>query len=245
VSDNSIGIDFDRIAKALADEESRLRGLIDSLRLEISEIGEAAGNSDLSSYDQHPADAGTETYERSKDTGFLLSAERQLEQVVEAKKRLASGSFGRCASCGHPIDPERLYALPYAENCRPCQDEEEEVSRAGRPQGVVYQSHAREHILTPFADDEEEVTADWEEAWRQLAEYGSDAEYGFEPGSAADIVAGDDVDEELLRTVNEQFPGDPEMELARELTPELEAEWRRQYAADKRKERGKSGEKAE
>lgn len=34
--------------------------------------------------------------------------------------RIASGDYGRCASCGKPIPAARLAALPTAEECLPC-----------------------------------------------------------------------------------------------------------------------------
>jgi DnaK suppressor protein len=47
---------------------------------------------------------------------------RQLRLVDEALKRLDSGAYGDCQSCGQPIAIKRLRALPWARYCLACQD---------------------------------------------------------------------------------------------------------------------------
>ncbi len=44
----------------------------------------------------------------------------EIEAIDRALARIAAGSFGRCASCGHPIAPDRLQALPTADRCLKC-----------------------------------------------------------------------------------------------------------------------------
>jgi len=43
------------------------------------------------------------------------------DQAVEAFRRLSEGRYRTCASCGEPIPPARLSALPFALRCLPCQ----------------------------------------------------------------------------------------------------------------------------
>lgn len=42
---------------------------------------------------------------------------RRLEQAVE---RIEQGTYGRCVTCGAPIPPERLEAIPDATTCVNC-----------------------------------------------------------------------------------------------------------------------------
>ena len=42
-------------------------------------------------------------------------------QVEEALERLDEGTYGTCARCGQPINPERLEAFPYVAYCIECQ----------------------------------------------------------------------------------------------------------------------------
>jgi len=51
------------------------------------------------------------------------------DQAVEAVRRLGEGRYGTCASCGEPIPPARLSALPFALRCLPCQERFEAGTR--------------------------------------------------------------------------------------------------------------------
>jgi len=73
--------------------------------------------SELSSNDQHPADIGSETFEREKDLSILEQVESELADVEHALRRLEDGTYGTCEACGRPIDEARLEALPAARFC--------------------------------------------------------------------------------------------------------------------------------
>ena len=49
--------------------------------------------------------------------------EDTLQQVEAALQRIDQGIYGVCSQCGENISPERLMALPYAENCIACQEQ--------------------------------------------------------------------------------------------------------------------------
>jgi DnaK suppressor protein len=42
---------------------------------------------------------------------------RTLEQVEDALKRVAAGTYGKCVDCGRPISPARLEAIPWTPYC--------------------------------------------------------------------------------------------------------------------------------
>ena len=63
----------------------------------------------------------------------LAEAERlQASAIRAALQRLEDGSYGRCVTCGEPIAPRRLAALPYATQCLACVTRAEHHGRAGR-----------------------------------------------------------------------------------------------------------------
>jgi RNA polymerase-binding transcription factor DksA len=45
---------------------------------------------------------------------------KQLSAVIGALRRLASGTYGTCVRCEHPISAARLEALPEAALCADC-----------------------------------------------------------------------------------------------------------------------------
>ena len=49
---------------------------------------------ELSTNDNHPADLGSEMFERSKDIALNENRERQLEDVKEALQRMENGRYG-------------------------------------------------------------------------------------------------------------------------------------------------------
>ncbi|WP_458464255.1 TraR/DksA C4-type zinc finger protein [Paenibacillus sp.] len=72
---------------------------------------------ELSSYDNHPADAGTETFERSRDIAIDDTLTDEFNQVNDALERMEQGTYGTCVTCGESIPFERLEAIPYTAYC--------------------------------------------------------------------------------------------------------------------------------
>jgi RNA polymerase-binding transcription factor DksA len=74
-----------------------------------------------STVSQHPADTADFTIQRElqQTTQHLLG--REAAQVDAALHARQAGTYGRCASCGQPIPPERLEARPEATQCVDCQ----------------------------------------------------------------------------------------------------------------------------
>jgi RNA polymerase-binding transcription factor DksA len=95
-------------------ERSRVEGLISEVRDELGVGSESEELSELSNYDQHPADTGTETFEREKDLSILDSLEAELGELEAALQRVDEGTYGIDEVTGDPIAPERLEAVPTA-----------------------------------------------------------------------------------------------------------------------------------
>ena len=95
-----------------ADRE-RVTGLISSLRDEIG-TSETEQTGELASYDQHPADQGSETFEREKDLSILERLEDELAEIEAALQRVDDGTYGIDEVTGEPIDVARLEAIPTA-----------------------------------------------------------------------------------------------------------------------------------
>jgi RNA polymerase-binding protein DksA len=97
-------------------ERDRLEGVRAALADDIdADHQQAAGESSAAA--THPADVGTELFEREKDLSILEQVEARLEDVGRALRRLDEGTYGTCEVCGEPIGPERLAALPAATLC--------------------------------------------------------------------------------------------------------------------------------
>ena len=107
-------MDLERARQRLEEEHAHRLSLAQRLRREAAEPAES---SELSKVDQHPAELGTETFERELEQTTLTMIEGELKDIEDALRRLDQGSYGVCEACGKPIDPERLEAKPWARYC--------------------------------------------------------------------------------------------------------------------------------
>lgn len=68
---------------------------------------------DLSSYGQHMADAGTDSFDRDFALSMVSSEQEALYEIDEAIRRIREGNYGVCEITGKPISRERLRAVPF------------------------------------------------------------------------------------------------------------------------------------
>ena len=118
------------ISRRLEEERTRLQGIRDDLQRQ-QEDGAAETSGELSSFDQHPGDMGTETFELEKNASLLEQVEDELLEIEAAFQRLERGTYGTCQACGRPIGDERLEAMPATRFC--LEDQAKAEREAGYP----------------------------------------------------------------------------------------------------------------
>lgn len=144
--------------------EEILNGVTEGLNLNLTE-----GISELSLYDNHPADIASELFEREKDLGTKIYIEKQIDKIDDALEKLENGKYGICDECGKSILKERLEALPFTTKCVQCQEKHNSGihsqynNKASRPveEGMIF---LRDDINPQF---------DGEDVWQQVAYYGT------------------------------------------------------------------------
>lgn len=121
----------DRIRGDLLAEAERLERIREALAAEsaVSDADRDA-TSDLSGADQHPADLGSEMFERERAVSILQRVEAKLADAHRALRRLDAGTYGTCEACGGVISAARLEARPAARFCL------EDQTRAEREVGA-------------------------------------------------------------------------------------------------------------
>ena len=111
--------------------ENEARGRLEELLVELDRsagVLQHSGGGDtgeLTSFDQHPADSGTNLADADREEASLEVLQAQQERVREALARLDAGTYGQCVECGKQLSDERLEARPEAERCVDCQQRAE------------------------------------------------------------------------------------------------------------------------
>lgn len=136
---------------------------------------------ELSTVDNHPADLGTELYEREKDMALKVHDEDELAKINTALEKIENGTYGVCEVCKKDIPYERLEALPYTAFCIEHTD----------AKSVPTDRPVEEQTILPPVDnsfsgrDDKDDIHDYEDTFQIVAKYGtsetpSDFEGDFE-----------------------------------------------------------------
>lgn len=93
---------------------------------------------DLSSYGQHMADAGTDTFDRDFALSMVSNEQDLLYEIEEAIQRIFDGSYGVCINTGKPIPHERLLAVPFTRYSLEGQREQERFRHKKVERGGIF-----------------------------------------------------------------------------------------------------------
>ncbi len=138
---------------------------------------------EFSMYDNHPADIGSEMFEREKDLALDSLDRETLKEIDQALTRMEEGTYGLCTVCGEPIPHERLEALPQAQTCK---------EHAPAPHVNESRPIEEEFLQPPFGrtslDEKEGQNGfDGEDAWQIVESWGtSSTPFSFQEGDKAD-----------------------------------------------------------
>jgi YteA family regulatory protein len=132
--------------------------------------------SELSSYDNHPGDMGTETYEAEVNQSFRTNDKYMISEIDVALNKIKDGSYGECEACHKGIEEDRLEILPHARFCIHCENnyeqkinDQENVGEAGRP----IEEQVMPNMGYSFRDMtvNDETGFDGEDTWQALNDY--------------------------------------------------------------------------
>lgn len=129
---------FRRYYKLLVELRNHLTGQIDTHSEETLKRSSKDDAGDLSSYGQHMADAGTDTFDRDFALSLVSSEQEALSEVEAAIKRIKDGSYGICEINQKPIAKERLLAVPFTRYSAEAQKEIEKNRMRSRSQAGLF-----------------------------------------------------------------------------------------------------------
>jgi RNA polymerase-binding transcription factor DksA len=99
---------------------------------------------DLSSYGQHMADAGTDTFDRDFALSLVSSEQEALSEIELAIKRIHDGTYGICEITGEPIAKDRLLAVPFTRYSTEAQKQIERNRHRTRTQAGLFGEHGED-----------------------------------------------------------------------------------------------------
>lgn len=155
----------------LNEEKNKINGVIKKLNDNGMTKFNSENASELSFYDNHPADIGSEIFEVEKGIALKANEISMLNKIHEALRAVEDGTYGKCKTCGKEIDEERLEFLPYAINCIDCEDVISDIKTYNSNQRVVEESV----IGTPFTHkvkyDKDQTEFDEEDSYQAVGRF--------------------------------------------------------------------------
>ena len=114
--------DFLEMAKKRLTEEDR------AVREELVDLGFGTDGKVDVTFDEGFADAAQTTTERARILSIADGLRQRRDDIHAAMSRIERGTYGTCESCGKPIAPERLEAIPAARLCISCKQKQQHQS---------------------------------------------------------------------------------------------------------------------
>ncbi|MGI6697376.1 MAG: TraR/DksA C4-type zinc finger protein [Clostridia bacterium] len=186
-------------------------------QIENNEFNDAQAEytSELSVYDNHPADIATETYEMEKNMALRKQNLHRINQIDQALERIERGDYGKCALCGGEIGFERLKTQPEADTCLKCS----KGTRLPRERVMEGRPVEEETLNYPYnrerSGKDQRVIFDGEDSWQAVARYNRreddpSNQTGDEQGIWDDLPAGlvEDIDSISSRYYKKQLEED-------------------------------------
>lgn len=119
-------MNINKYKEKLLKEKEKLTGLISEMRDNTvfgnttNHTNEKYTSGELSSYDNHPADIGTEVYMQDMQNSLTNHEEGKLNNIEDALYKIENGTYGICDICHQRIDKDRLEILPETNVCSNC-----------------------------------------------------------------------------------------------------------------------------
>jgi YteA family regulatory protein len=155
----------------LLNERERVNELLDQLENNEAINTNVEMSSELSFYDNHMGDLGSEMNDLARGRAFKEHEISILKKIDDAMKSIEDGTYGTCHSCKQPIPEERLSFLPYAQYCVPCQNDlndqgQYDKTNRGAEELVLHRPFA--YGFTDF-DPDDNVAFDAEDSYQSVS----------------------------------------------------------------------------
>ncbi len=145
-----------QLKEKLKDQEKHISSAVKQMH-ENDEADMSEHNpSELSHYDNHPADMGSELYSLEMNMALKVHEQAKLNDIQRALTKFENGTYGKCENCGEEISQDRLEAKPEARLCLQCEHEKEatEINTPDQQYDEIFQAPFGRKYLNKQEDDE-------------------------------------------------------------------------------------------
>jgi RNA polymerase-binding protein DksA len=118
-----------KLKKTLLNIREEIISKVKHIEKESLNKSQRDASGDLSGYTFHMADVASDNFEREMSLGLAANERELLKQIDDALSRLKEKNFGKCQRCEKDISFKRLSAVPYAQLCIACKEQEEKKRR--------------------------------------------------------------------------------------------------------------------
>lgn len=121
-------IDYSKLCQHLREERAQLLKRLEQSKARGGSTSERREGSPFGKREEE----ASETFELEKRLVLGKGLRDTLSEIEHALEKCEAGTYGLCDSCGQPIEPARLEALPQASLCLSCKvQKSKEAKRAG------------------------------------------------------------------------------------------------------------------
>ncbi len=138
IAEKDVPEKFRRFYKLLIDLRTHLTEGIERHSEETLKRSAKDDAGDLSSYGQHMADAGTDTFDRDFALSMVANEQEALSEIDAAIKRIHDGTYGICEVTQKPIAKDRLLAVPFTRYTAEAQKNLERNRHRSRTQAGLF-----------------------------------------------------------------------------------------------------------
>ncbi len=146
--------------------KKQLEEQVESLEERVEQTDEFE-TTELSNYDNHPADNATDLYDQERGLAMTQFKEEELEEAKAALAAIEDGTYGTCSVCGKDIPFERLEALPTALTCIDHADHDLDLE-SRPPEEDVLQASTKQPV-----EKEDGAIRDYEDSFEEVEDFGS------------------------------------------------------------------------
>lgn len=173
----------------LFEEKEKVLNIIDKMN-DFEEFGSIDEYyTELSFYDNHPADLGTEMFMMEQDKGTINKLNDTLYEIDSSVEDVETGNYGFCISCGKEINEERLELIPYLKLCVDCSKNKISLDkkRQFRPE--------EEDNISPFSKSRKEGNEfDREDSYQAVARFNEiEKDPSFGTGDEQGVLDDEDI----------------------------------------------------